>query len=278
MGCRRHRGIHRCQDAGLAGRQGRGTGLRRRGVTAVRKFAVREGELSGSSLSPEAAAQADAGVSHNLNGQRLGRKGRVTRERILSATVELLESDDGEPISLSAVARRASLGMSSLYNYFGDLTELLLAVLEPVMATAEDAYLSKLRERWPEEELGERCLDFVSSYHRFWARHSRLLHLRNSMADQRDRRMMQHRVQSSQPIIALIVTQMDGANDVRPSPATSMATMLMTGIERSVTIATDRQLPEIMGWEASYDEFRFLEPGARLMEIAIRDVRDRTRS
>ena len=105
---------------------------------------------SGSGLTPCA-------VSHNLHGQRLGRKGRDTRERILAATSELVEGDGEEQLSLSAVARRASIKLTSVYNYFTDLTELLLALLEPVMATAEDAYLSLLRERWPDDQLAARC-------------------------------------------------------------------------------------------------------------------------
>lgn len=212
-------------------------------------------------------------VVRNLNGQKMGRKGRITRERILAATIALLESEDEEPITLSAVARGASLGMTSLYNYFSDLTELLLAVLEPVMDSAEEAYLVKLREFWPDEQLSERCFDFVSSYHRFWARHSRLLHLRNSMADQRDERMILHRIESTRPVIALIVKQMDGTVDDGQTPALAMATMVMTGIERSITVATDQFLPKLIGRPFGGNDERFLRPGARLMEMAIRDMR-----
>jgi AcrR family transcriptional regulator len=87
-------------------------------------------------------------LSHNLNGQRLGRKGRDTRDRIIAAAQILIADRYAPPLTLSAVAREASLGMTSLYNYFGDLTELLLALLEPVVVEAETAYISKLRARW----------------------------------------------------------------------------------------------------------------------------------
>jgi AcrR family transcriptional regulator len=221
-----------------------------------------------------AAASVGEKVVRNLNGQKMGRKGRITRERILNAAVALVESGEEQPITLSAVARGASLGMTSLYNYFTDLTELLLAVLDPVMETAEDAFLTKLREYWPDEELAERCYEFVSAYHGFWARHSRLLHLRNSMADQRDERMMLYRIESGKPVIALIVVQMDSSVAEGQTPASAMATMVMTGIERSITIATDQFLPKLIGKPLE----RFLQPGARLMELAIRDMRTQTAS
>jgi AcrR family transcriptional regulator len=218
-------------------------------------------------------ANTGEGVSHNLAGQRLGRKGRDTRERILAAAVELIEESGKGPISMSAVARRASLGMTSLYNYFADFTELMLAVLEPVMASAESDYRAMLRPRWSDEEIGERCLEFVSAYHGFWARNSRLLHLRNAMSDVLDPRMMRHRISSTEPVIELLVAQMGGDINLPTSQPVSMATMTMIGIERSITISTDPHLTLLVGWNFQRDDERFVRPGARLLELAVREGR-----
>jgi AcrR family transcriptional regulator len=233
---------------------------------------VDAGHLAALSPSLSAAVTgACAAVSHNVNGQKLGRKGRVTRERILAAAIELIEASD-EPATLGRVARQASLGMTSVYNYFTDMTELLLAALEPVMATAEEDYLSVLQDRWPDEALFEHCYRFVRRYHGFWLRHSRLLHMRNGLADQQDARMMRHRIESSRPIIGLLVRQM-GAEPLGLGPHTSMATMLMIGIERSVTLVTDRELRRLVEMGPEVSEDRYLVPGARLMEFAISDAR-----
>ncbi len=213
-------------------------------------------------------------VSHNLAGQKLGRKGRDTRDRIIAAAVELIYCAPPETqISLSAVARAANLGMTSLYNYFSDLPELLLALLEGVMATAEERYLAMLRQRWADAELADRCYEFIAGYHDFWARHTRLLHLRNSLSDGGDQRMIDQRVGATQPIIRRIVEQMDGDPRQPRSPASAMATVLMIGIERSVTIATDRELPILIAQDIQHDANHFLRPCARLMEMAIRDMR-----
>lgn len=212
-------------------------------------------------------------VSHNLNGQRLGRKGRDTRDRIIAATNELLAGSLDAPISLSAVARQASLGMTSLYVYFTDLTELLLAVLEPLSADAEASYLRHLRERWPDENLNAHCLEFVTALHGFWHRNSMVLHLRNSMADQRDERMMVHRVHAAQPVIGLLISQMDQDPGVPGTPAAGMATVLYTGIERVVTIATDRILPTVLPGAFSPNVRNFLRAESRLLELGIREFR-----
>jgi AcrR family transcriptional regulator len=224
-------------------------------------------------VKPKRAAAGAKPLSHNLNGQRLGRKGRDTRARILAATNELLAGSIDTPITLSAVARQASLGMTSLYLYFNDLTELLLAVLEPLTADAEESYLRHLRERWPDDNLNAHCLEFVTAIHGFWHRNSTILHLRNSMADQRDKRMMEQRVRSAQPVILMLVTQMDQDPAVPDTLAAGMATVLYTGIDRVVTVATDRILPTLLPGAFAPNVRNFLRAEARLLELGIREFR-----
>ncbi|MFM5906348.1 MAG: TetR/AcrR family transcriptional regulator [Novosphingobium sp.] len=212
-------------------------------------------------------------VSHNLNGQKLGRKGQATRERILAATLELINEGGDTPISLSAVARRANLGMTSLYNYFTDLTELLLAVLWPVMQEATDGYFSQLRQYWPDDGLEECCRNFVQSYFDFWTKHSRVLHLRNNMADQYDERMMTARVRTAKPTIELMRMQMAPIGAAPRTEAASMASVLMTGLERAVTVATDTVTPTFIEREFGPRNTQVVEPLTRLLLIAIRDCR-----
>lgn len=211
-------------------------------------------------------------VSHNLLGQRLGRKGRGTRERIMAATERLLAESQDTPISLSAVAREASLAMTTLYLYFTDFTELLLAVLDPIMASAEESYLAEMRERWPDEALGDCCRRFVDDVHAFWQRHARALHMRNSYSAG-DPRMIKHRVASARPLINQVIFQMDG--DPAGSSGTylsGMATALVTGIERVVTVTTDTEFFEIQG-QPKPNVPNLLRGQARLLELGIRDQR-----
>ncbi len=212
-------------------------------------------------------------VSHNLAGQRLGRKGRDTRERILAATERLLAGPPDTAISLSAVAREASLGMTTLYLYFSDLTELLLAVLGPIMASAENSYVGHLRNRWPDEALGEHCRSFVESYHAFWVKHSRILHLRNSYADSNDERMRAHRMSSGRPVIDLLVQQM-GCDPAKVlSQAFGMATILLTGLERMITVTTDVDFPSLLMEDPAPHIRNLLGSQARLLELGMREGR-----
>ena len=211
-------------------------------------------------------------VNHNLNGQRLGRKGRDTRDRIIAVAQEII-ADSSEPlITLSEVARRAELRMASLYVYFSDLTALILALLEPVLATAEQEYVHILREYWSDEELGENCHQFVAAYHRFWIKHSRLLHLRNHLSERNDVRLMEQRVRSAQPLLILLAKQMGSKSEIRATPLSSMATALFTGLERVVTVTTD-ELVTSAGEGKPNPPSLLIKAEARLFELGIRDYR-----
>ena len=217
-------------------------------------------------------------VARNLNGQKLGRKGRDTRQRILNAAAEIVAEGTADQVSLSAIARRSSLGMTSLYLYFNDLTELLLALLGPVMDEARQEFSDLLGKHWDDDRLAENCREFLDAYYRFWSGNSRLLHLRNSMADSGDDRMSMARIRSSQPLIGFIARQMGGSPDDSRTYAYAMATVLTTGMERTVTVATDPRLTGMFGPGHSHAAQHYLEPEARLMELAIRDTRAKTKA
>jgi AcrR family transcriptional regulator len=212
-------------------------------------------------------------VSHNLNGQRLGRKGRDTRDRIVAVAQDIIANEDEAQITISEVARRANLRMASLYVYFADLTELGLAMLEPVMAEAETSYLELLRTPWPDSELAVRCELFVQGFYRFWQRNSGILHLRNTMADRKDSRMTDHRVNSARPVISLLVAQMGHDPNARGSAAVGIATVLYMGFERAVNISTDRHFGDAMGERFAPDIEHYMQAEARLFELAIADFR-----
>lgn len=221
----------------------------------------------------ERAPRAPRAISHNLNGQRLGRKGRDTRDRIIAAARALLEAPGSDPITLSGVARAAGLGMSSLYLYFADLPELLIAVLEPVNADAEATHIEALRTRWPDDEIYRQALDFITQFYGFWQRNSRILHLRNSLASHGDKRMTYHRIASASPVVRLIADQMDHDAQQLASPAAAMATVLYAGIERIVMVATDFEEEAQVTGNLVGNIGRYLEAEARLLEFGIREQR-----
>ena len=220
-----------------------------------------------------AQIRSSVGIVRNLNGQRLGRKGRLTRQRIISSADRIVRESKDLQISLSAVAREADMRMTSLYNYFSDLTEVLLAVLDEVMAEAETAYLSQLRRRWDDENLDEECGKFLNSFYEFWQKHANLLHLRNNIADQRNQQMIATRVTSAREIIALLVFQMDGEPKGETNFVHSMASVLYMGIERAISVLNNPDLPKNLPGPFRPHVQNILAAETKLLAFAIRDQR-----
>lgn len=220
----------------------------------------------------------DHDTCYNQLGQRIGRKGRNTRDRIIAAVERLLADSSAPQITLVGVAREASLAMPSLYSYFRDLSELIGAVLEPVMDATEEAYVRRLRTYWLDGELGEKCRDFVTSYYHFWRRHGRILQLRNSMSDSGDKRMRRFRQTNSTPLLQLFLHQMDYDDPGRFTLQNITAGVLTTGLERLITVMTDPDFPELCnpsgpglaGAELELQTELMLESQAWLLEVAIR--------
>lgn len=228
-----------------------------------------------------AADTSAAEVSHNLVGQRLGKKGQATRERILAAMLRLLADPDGPPVTLTLVAREAKIGLTNLYLYFPDLGELLLAALQQVMANSEEAYIEALRRRWPDEGLETACRQFLGAHFAFWQRHARLLHMRNALADASDMRVLAYRQSATQPILAMLATQMAPAGMEPDTDCTDFTTVLFTGLERTATVLTHRNYLQISGHAGMRDRAehaeRLLDAEAKIMALAIAQRRNARR-
>ena len=224
-----------------------------------------------------ALARAGQNVSHNLNGQRLGRKGRETRERIVRAAIEVLHDEGEEQFTLSAVARRAGLGMSALYNYFTDLSELMVAVLEPVMDSAQETYLSILGTYWPYDEVGDCSEQFWQCYAGFWSSHAAILHQRNRMSDAGDERMLACRVEAGLPLMDGIGRQLgpEGVQEVG-AEALALASVVATMMERTVTVQSQPSYRTYTRASLGSDTRSLGHAGAKLLALAITNWRDTT--
>lgn len=212
----------------------------------------------------------DTAISHNQVGQKLGRKGQETRERILAAVLRLLADPDGPPVTLSGVAKEAHVRPPNVYLYFPDMGELLLAALARVMDTAEEAYLARLRKRWPDDALPETCLEFLQAHYDFWERHARLLHMRNAMADANDLRFLRYRNDVTLPLITLLARQIGPGDDASHG---NVACVLLVGLERVATVVTNPQFRIVTGAIAECDQRAYvrslIEAEAEVLSVVI---------
>jgi AcrR family transcriptional regulator len=218
-------------------------------------------------------------ATSNLLGQRLGRKGQETRDRIICAMSDLLQDPDETPITLGAIARAAGTGMSTLYLYFPDIGALVLAVLDRTVKMHEAGFDSDLGEWWPDEVLADRVLTFARAHFSFWQKYARLLQMRNSFADAGDLRFVSYRQEMAQPILVQLVRQM-GAEPGGGDPLfDDCAAVMLTGLERMATVLIHPDFAMLTGVEGAEERNRLVERLARaealVIEMAMRALRAR---
>lgn len=228
--------------------------------------------------SSSAAASVSAEpVTYNLVGQRLGRKGQETRERVLAAMLTLLSDPDGPPVTLTAVAKEASVGMTTLYLYFPAMGDLLLAALRSVMGSAEESFLHLIRDYWPDRDLGAACLAFHQAHYQFWKRHARLLQMRNSFADACDMAVLRYRSEATRPLLDLLIMQMGCDPQPADTACGHMATVALVGLERVATVVTTPHFHFTSQAHGGSSEETYIgdliRAQAAIVEIAIRHQR-----
>ena len=166
----------------------------------------------------------------NLNGQAMGRKGSETRQRLMDATVELLERRSLRDVSVSEIATLAGTSSSSFYIYFEDVPAAALAAASGIeQYTPEMGRL--LAQRWTRADAQRNAVALLESYVGFASRHHAILRVRNLAADEGDRRFHEARSQGVRRVHDLLEARIAAAhNGLNPSAGASAVLALMERI------------------------------------------------
>lgn len=76
-------------------------------------------------------------------------RSRATRDRIVAAAIAAFEEHGYDETTTAAIARRAGIGVGTLYAYFPDKRKIMLEVLDGTVRTMADMVVDALApERW----------------------------------------------------------------------------------------------------------------------------------
>jgi AcrR family transcriptional regulator len=172
--------------------------------------------------------------AQNLYGQSMGRKGTQTRERLIRATIELLEKRPLRDVVVSDIATLAGTSSSSFYIYFADVSSAALAAAQGVeQITPEIEAL--LGSAWTRADAQDKADALVESYVNFSSQHHAILRIRNLSADEGDKRFEDVRHRAVSRIHELLEARIAAAkNGLDPSSGASAVLALM---ERIAAIA-----------------------------------------
>jgi AcrR family transcriptional regulator len=171
----------------------------------------------------------------NKQGQTLRRKGKLTRQKFLDATFELLHSVTLEEVIVPNIAAKVGLSTATFYLYFSDIDELYL---ELAHRAGDD--LRVLREfvetPWPLNACYEHALKFVAGFLNVVRLHRPVIHLRNARADRDDKRFDTERLRSAHPLIVALGRQVHRSETADMTPemdfSECIGAVLFTGMER----------------------------------------------
>jgi AcrR family transcriptional regulator len=177
-----------------------------------------------------------------IDGRALGRRGALTRRRMLDATGQLLETRGLRDLRVVDIARVVGTSPATFYQYFRDVEDAVLVLAEEA---AEDlsGVIAGLDEPWTDTSARRIVAAFIES----WGGHRAVLATRNLAAQEGDQRFRAVRNASLRPItLALAVkiadAQRAGHVDADLSPIAAASAMVAM-IER--VAAFHREIEEL---------------------------------
>jgi AcrR family transcriptional regulator len=163
----------------------------------------------------------------NLYGQSIGRKGAETRERLLKATVELLEKRSLRDVSVADITALAGTSSSGFYIYFSDVAAAALAVAETIFQITPEIE-ALLGKEWTARDAKANAYSLVNSYVNFTRQHHAILRVRNLAADRRFEDARHNAVARIHELLTARIAAAD--NGLDPSSGASAVLALMERI------------------------------------------------
>jgi len=167
------------------------------------------------------------------SGRTLGPRALHTRQRLLSATAELLDERSVRDISVVEIARKAQTSPATFYQYFKDVSEATLRLAEQAVEELP-ALLELVDGSWRGRKGMETARAVVAAFVDHWDAHRSVLLVRNLFADEGDRRFQKVRRRAVSRVIERLAqkiaeNQRQGriSREVHPAAAAAaMATIL----------------------------------------------------
>ena len=177
-----------------------------------------------------------------LDGRSLGRRGALTRRRLLDATGELLETRGLRDLRVVDIARSVGTSPATFYQYFRAVEDAVLVLAEEA---AEDlgSVIARLDEPWSDAS----SLRMVDAFVDAWSQHRAVLRTRNLAAQEGDQRFRAVRLASLRPItegLAAKIAEAQRAGRVDPSMSPIAAASAIVAMTERVA-AFHREIEEL---------------------------------
>jgi len=139
-------------------------------------------------------------VTVDQNGRPLGPRALDTRNRLLQATVDLLDQKSVREVAVVDIARNSDTSPATFYQYFKDVSEAILRLAE--RAAEEMPVMLDLIERpWHGSAGLDTARALSDAFIQHWDAHRAVLLVRNLAADEGDRNFQKVRREALRPVL-----------------------------------------------------------------------------
>ena len=139
-------------------------------------------------------------VTVDQNGRPLGPRALDTRNRLLQATVDLLDQKSVRDVAVVDIARNSDTSPATFYQYFKDVSEAILRLAE--RAAEEMPVMLDLIERpWHGSAGLDTARALSDAFIQHWDAHRAVLLVRNLAADEGDRNFQKVRREALRPVL-----------------------------------------------------------------------------
>lgn len=175
----------------------------------------------------------------NLQGQALGRKGQLTRMRLIATLEGLLKHRPLRDLRVMDICREAKTAPGTFYLYFRDVEDLALEAIRKCQELPQELN-ELLIEDWPTEQSFDYAKRFINGYVAYWEERYHLLHLRNLAADEGNQAMIDLRHSCVVPLLEQVAEKIRRARSNQSTKdvlnPTAAATVFMGGLERLAAV------------------------------------------
>ncbi len=195
-----------------------------------------EGRLSASSDSKQRFPEAESTVPKSAQvgtaeaveprlvdqgGRLLGPRALQTRQRILDATVALLNVSSMRDLRVIDIARRIGSSPATFYQYFKDVEDVVLHLASEASEHTPEM-VDLIHGDWGGQQGHDRGLKLVGLAIDHWDKYAPILRVRNNAADEGDKRFREVRVRTLRPMLdafarEIVASQRRAANDPEQS-------------------------------------------------------------
>ena len=119
--------------------------------------------------------QQQSGEVRAVDGRTPGRRGRATRDRLLSCTAELLERSSYRDLTVIDIARCASCSPATFYQYFADVEGAVLVLAQEMASNGKSLIALIKGSDWKGKAGPRTAAAIADEFLALWERHRAIL-------------------------------------------------------------------------------------------------------